>query len=172
MTSVNVNLEKFINKLKFSSLFIRDPESSYGKFSMSQLNSFIYSLEIILATESEFEQTHENIPSLFREVDIMYRNRLYSNVIHVSGKIIEVLIKDILALPKYKNKTFSQMKDDYKKVTKLNDEHLIIVENIIRMRNTLPNAAHGSTEKSNVTEVQAKEVIQQIKNIVRIEYEI
>jgi hypothetical protein len=158
------NIE-FINKL-----LKKEGASFYIYSTLTTLGIKIYSIEEI--EKENLDGEHVNIRTLVARMDSAFENDDYSNVLHASASIFEVMAKDIIGIDSIQDRTLKGFFDRYRNDSKLPAEILDYILETYESRSSTSLAGHGSLTIPEITKEQAIILNEMTKAFVRIEYRI
>lgn len=110
-----------------------------------------------------------NIRTMIDRMEKQLSGNDYPGVVHSSAVIFETLGKEVIGTEYVKNKTFGQIREDYKKMTNLPDPIFDYLNEIYKKRNNEPLAGHGSTDTSSMTREEAIVICEMTKAILLME---
>lgn len=113
----------------------------------------------------ENDHDHPNIRQLVDRMENALSNEDYPNVLHTSSNIFETLGKIVLGSPRFENKTFAKILDEYKERSNLPDEIIEYMSSIYIKRGKEPLAGHGSTKESKLNRKDAIILVELTKTI-------
>jgi len=113
---------------------------------------------------------HSNIVTLVTRMEQCLDVNDPSGVLHAASNILETLAKDIINNDKIKNKTLGSFIGQFNKESNLPSNIKSVVENIYKLRNTMPLSGHGSTNPPDINLHDAIVISATTKFIVEVEY--
>lgn len=113
---------------------------------------------------------HSNVVALIGRMEQCLENSDPSGVLHAASNILETTAKDIIKSSSIENQTLGGFIEKYKKESNLPNGIKDVVEQIYKLRNTMPISGHGSTTIPNMNMHDAIVIAAATKFIVEIEY--